>query len=346
MEITPGTFDDFIIAATEKDISDIHFIPERPAFYRDTKSGKLLPFADSDILSSQQIEDMLLCKKEFSDYKDKISLTGDIDASYAARFTNGKSINCRVNVFETHQGTAIAVRIFPTFIPSMNKLGLPGVVQNLIYRPNGLIIFTAPTGNGKTTSIASMLETINDNTSKRIITIEDPVEYVFNSKRSIISQREIGKNCSDFSAGLRAALREDPDIIMVGEMRDRDTILTAIAAAESGHLVFSTLHASNVVQAVDRIKQYFNGSEQEQIQMQFANAFQAVIAQKLFPRKDESGRVAAFEVLLSNDATRNLIRTGEAFQLPGYMTAKDGMFTMQYSIRELLMRGVIENGKT
>ncbi len=346
MGATPSIFDEFIIRAAEKDIRDIHFIPDQPVYYRDITTGGLRPFTDCEATTNGDISNLLASTKVFHNYQERLQVTGDMDASYEVRLPSGQSVNCRINIFTTHQGTAIAVRIFPTFIPSMNILGLPGVVQNLIHRPNGLIIFTAPTGNGKTTSIASMLETINDNAAKRIITIEDPVEYVFKSKQSVISQREIGTNCPDFATGLRSALREDPDIIMVGEMRDRDTILTAIAAAESGHLVFSTLHAGNVVQAVDRVKQYFNGSEQEHIQAQFANAFQAVIAQKLLPRKDKHGRVAAFEVLLNTDATKNLIRTGDAFRLPAYMTQKDGMITMEYSIKDLLMRGVIENGQT
>lgn len=343
MSIVRPTLDDYIVHAAEKDISDLHFVPNQLVYYRDTTTGKLCILEGSQGMSSEDIRGLLF---QNATIKSKINNfnAGDIDISLTTDTANG-AVHSRLNLFFTHDGIAAAIRIFPSFIPSMNKLGLPGVVQNLIHKPYGLIVFTAPTGNGKTTSIASMLETINDNEAKRIITIEDPVEYVFTSKQSVISQREVGESCKTFAEGLRASLREDPDIIMVGEMRDRETILTAISAAESGHLVFSTLHAGNTVQAIDRIKQYFSGSEQEQIQAQFANAFQAVVAQKLIPRKDNHGRVAAFEVLLNNDATRNLIRIGEAFRLPGYMNLKDGMFTMKYSINDLQMRGVIENGQ-
>ena len=341
--VSPVQLNDYITIAAERDISDLHFIPEHPVFYRDTNTGKICPFADNRRLSLENIINLINQNSAIKSKMDGSSI-GDIDVSLTTSTERG-DIHSRLNLFFTHDGPALAVRIFPNFIPSMNKLGLPGVVQNLIRKSHGLIVFTAPTGNGKTTSIASMLETINDNEAKRIITIEDPVEYVFSSKQSVISQREIGKDCKSFSEGLRASLREDPDIIMVGEMRDRETILTAISAAESGHLVFSTLHAGNTVQAIDRIKQYFNGNEQEQIQAQFANSFRAVVAQKLIPRKDGHGRVAAFEVLLNNDATRSLIRTGEAFRLPGYMNLKDGMFTMKYSINDLQMRGVIDNGQ-
>ena len=343
MSIVRPTLDDYIVHAAEKDISDLHFVPDQPVYYRDTTTGKLRILDGSQGMSSEDIRGLLF---QNATIKRKIAHfnAGDIDISLTTDTANG-AVHSRLNLFFTHKGIAVAIRIFPSFIPSMNKLGLPGVVQNLIRKPYGLIVFTAPTGNGKTTSIASMLETINDNEAKRIITIEDPVEYVFTSKQSVISQREVGTSCKTFAEGLRAALREDPDIIMVGEMRDKETILTAISAAESGHLVFSTLHAGDTVQAIDRIKQYFSGSEQEQIQAQFANAFQAVVAQKLIPRKDKQGRVAAFEVLLNNDATRNLVRIGEAFRLPGYMNLKDGMFTMKYSINDLQMRGVIENGQ-
>lgn len=250
-------------------------------------------------------------------------------------------IRTRINLFRSNSGLCAVLRLLKSDIPSMNQLGLPMAVQNLIHKEHGLVLFTAATGNGKSTSIAALLAAINATQTKRIITIEDPVEYLHCNSKSIISQREVGRDVKDFASGLRSALREDPDIIMIGEMRDRETILAAVAAAESGHLVFSTLHSADVIQAADRILQYFPASQQEIIQMQFANAFEAVIAQKLLLRKDKNGRVAAFEVLLKTDATKNLIRTGNSFNLRTYMPLKEGMQTMNYSIGELKRKGII-----
>lgn len=270
------------------------------------------------------------------DMRERFDRQGDVDFGLSFEHPQtGAAIHARINLFDSIKGLCLSIRLLSDTIPDMPTLRIPTSVQALTAVPFGLILFTAPTGNGKSTSIASLLQYINVTQARRIITVEDPVEYRLSSAQSLVSQREIGRNCSSFAQGLKAALREDPDVILVGEMRDRETILTALAAAETGHLVFSTLHAGNVVQAVDRLKQYFQSSEQEQIQAQFANAFQAVVAQKLLPRKDEKGRIAAFEVLLRNEATVNVIRTGKAFALPGYMSIRDGMQTMADSIQHL-----------
>lgn len=273
--------------------------------------------------------------------KGNLYTTGDADFSYHCYLKNGTVLSTRVNIFKSANGLEGAVRIMPGAIPSMDILGLPTIIKELTAKPNGLILFTAPTGNGKTTSIASIIENINKTAAKRIITIEDPVEYVYTQQKSLISQRNIGDDTVSFAQGLKSALREDPDIIMVGEMRDKETISTALAAAETGHLVFSTLHSGNVVQAIDRLTQYFTANEQNQILNELANSFLAIIAQKLLPRKDNNDRVAAFEVLLNTQATNNLIRSGKAYTLEGYMNSNQGMQTMQEAINSLITRGII-----
>ena len=187
-----------------------------------------------------------------------------------------------------------------------------------------------------------MLDLINNERRCHIITLEDPVEYVHTAKKSILSQREIGQSVVSFASGLKAALRQDPDVILVGEMRDQETVEIALSAAESGHLVLSTLHTANVIEAIDRILQYFPDSRQAQIKLQLANCFEGIIAQKLFPRKPQPGRVAAVEILIRTPAVTNLIRSGEAFRLKDYMRSSDGMQTMEDAIEDLQRRAVID----
>lgn len=310
--------------------SDIHLLPASPVYYRNNTG-------DIAILSRQYINANEIKAYFLSIATDEqLNKNGDIDLAVSIA-----NIRCRINFFYEQRGLAAVIRLLANKPPKMNEIGLPLSVKNLINKNNGLILFTAPTGNGKSTSIAAMLETINQTKHKRIITIEDPVEYLYTNKASIISQREINRNVVDFANGLHSALREDPDIIMIGEMRDQETILAAIAAAESGHLVFSTLHSADVIQAIDRITQYFSAKQQEIVQSQLSNAFEAIVAQKLIPRKDGQGRIAAFEVLLQTEATKNIIRTGNTYTLRSYMTSKDGMQTMDYSIKELKNKGII-----
>ena len=315
-------------------IADLHIIPQEYIFCRN-QNGVIEPFT-KEPYTVEQIKSLLSAIAP--DYIQILqsSAKGDIDKSYSI---NG--IRCRVNIYKTMRGICATIRILAGNIPSMTELGLPVVVQNLIHKDHGLILFTASTGNGKSTSIASMLEAINETQKKRAILIEDPIEYIYETKQSVFSQREVGRDVEDFATGLRAALREDPDIIMIGEMRDRETISAALTAAESGHLVFSTLHSADCIQATDRILQYFPSSQHDIIAAQFANALEAVIAQKLLPRKRREGRVAAFEVLLRTPAIQNLIRTGKTFNLHTYMTRNEGMMTMNESVNDLARRGVI-----
>ena len=292
------------------------------------KESRDVPFSSDEIQAF--IEKELLSDSQHKEFQS----AGSADAGYSFLSQDSLRIRCRVNAFRDANGTALAFRIIQNRIPSLRKLRIPAPVQELRHRSHGMIILTGPTGSGKTTTIASLLEAINEESPVHIITIEQPIEYQFDMKQAVISQREVGRDCISFLDGLRASLRQDPDIILIGEMRDAETITTALAAAETGHLVFTTLHSANVVEAIDRLVQYFPAERHKEIRNELANCFLAIVAQKLLPAQT-GGRVAAFEVLLSTDATKNVIRTGQGFRIQDYMHHEDGMQTMQESIRGL-----------
>ena len=254
-----------------------------------------------------------------------------------------KEINntrCRINVFQNANGPALAIRVLNNSITPMMKLRIPLSVQRLTQESHGLIIFSGPTGSGKTTSIASFLDEVNQKYPKHIISIEDPIEIVHTPIKSLISQREVGYHCKGYLQGLKSALREDPDIIFIGEMRDSETVQTALTAAETGHLVLTTLHSANAIEAIDRLTQFFPIAAHNQVVNQIANCMKGIIAQKLLLKADNQGRVAAYEVLLNTDATRNLIRQGNIHKLSEYM-CRDGMQTMEASIQGLKDMGII-----
>lgn len=272
----------------------------------------------------------------------QLEKAGDTDVAYTCKSTLvNKILRARVNVYRDHRGLSFAFRIINEKIPTMQDLMLPIGLRNLIKKKHGFIAITGPTGSGKTTSLAAMLNEINETQYANIITLEDPIEYIYPVLCSLVSQREVGRDCSSFAVGLKAALRQDPDVIFVGEMRDAETIATALAAAETGHLVFTTLHTANVIEAVDRMLQYFPAVQQKQIQAQLANCFEGIVAQQLIPKKDGRGRVAAFEVLLKTSATENLIRNGETFQVKDYLRPEYGMLTMEASIKALHERRIL-----
>lgn len=331
-----NTLDTLIQLAAEKDASDLHILPHAKPTAR-LFNGTFFSFneqVDTESLAASLLRDAGLSER-FHDF-------GDVDISRQIPCTDGKRfLRARINVFKELNGIGLAVRLLPSYAPTIAELGLPTIVHMLLEKAHGLILFSAPTGNGKSTSIAALLETLAQRGNKRIITIEDPIEYRLSNGKGLVSQREVGTHCPDFSQGLKAALREDPDVLMVGEMRDTDTIQTALMAAETGHLVFSTLHAPTTSQAVDRLTQYFPAEARGQILAQFANAFLAILAQKLFPRIDKQGRCAAFEVLLNTPAIANLIRQGKTYELTGYMSRQSGMQTMEDAVANLRCRGVI-----
>lgn len=250
----------------------------------------------------------------------------------------------RVNVFKQRGAAALALRLVGTDIPTPGSLGIPESVVDLYNRKRGMILVTGPTGSGKSTTLAALIDKINSERDAHIITLEDPIEYLHKHKKSIVNQREIGADTRSFSDALRAALREDPDVILVGEMRDLDTISIAIRAAETGHLVLSTLHTIGAANTVDRIVDVFPPHQQQQIRVQLSGVLEAIISQQLIPTADGQGRVAAFEVLHATYPARNLIRENKAYQLPSVMqTARAiGMITMDDAIMGLYTDGVID----
>ncbi len=250
----------------------------------------------------------------------------------------------RVNAFKQRGSIAMAFRVVGTDVPSPEVLGVPESVIDLYQRKRGLILVTGPTGSGKSTTLAAIIDKINSSRDAHIITLEDPIEYLHPHKLSMVNQREIGIDSESYASALRAALREDPDVILVGEMRDFETISVAITAAETGHLVLSTLHTNSAASTVDRVIDVFPPHQQQQIRIQFANVLEAVISQQLIPTANGAGRVAAFEVMHANHAVRNLIRESKSHQLDSVMQTnrKMGMMTMDEAIGQLYLAGKID----
>ncbi len=249
----------------------------------------------------------------------------------------------RVNVFHQRETLSGAFRLIPHEIKTLEELGLPSSLHQLTEKPRGMVLLTGPTGSGKSTTLAAMIDEINRTRSEHVLTIEDPIEFVHKHKRCVVNQREIGPDAVSFAEGLRAALRQDPDVILLGEMRDLETIATALTAAETGHLVFGTLHTQSASSTVDRIIDVFPAEQQEQVRIQIAGSLQGVVTQALLPTADGQGRVAALEILFPDDAVRNLIRQGKVEQIYSIMQtgASRGMQTMEQALAELTLRGVV-----
>jgi twitching motility protein PilT len=274
-----------------------------------------------------------------NEQRKRLETDWQIDLSYAipnkSRF--------RVNAFFQRASIGAVMRTIPSDIPRLEELGLPQVLLDFTRKPRGFVLVTGPTGSGKSTSLAAMIDRINEERHEHILTIEDPIEFLHRHKGCIVNQREIGVDAVSFAEGLRGALRQDPDVILVGEMRDLETIATAMTAAETGHLVFGTLHTQSAPGTIDRIIDVFPPEQQEQVRVQIAGSLQGVITQALLPTADGGGRVPALEILLPDDAVRNLIRQGKVEQIYSVMqtgTAK-GMVTMEQSLAELIIRGVV-----
>ncbi|MGZ8762067.1 MAG: type IV pilus twitching motility protein PilT, partial [Acidimicrobiia bacterium] len=269
---------------------------------------------------------------------EEFTVTGDADLSYEvpglARF--------RVNLFRQQRGSGAVFRIIPTKIMTLDQLGLPEPVRRLAAMESGLVLVTGPTGSGKSTTLAAIIDLINETKNFHVITIEDPIEFVHPNKKCLVHQREIGTHATSFAEALKAAGREDPDLVLVGEMRDLETIQFALTIAETGHLVFATLHTNDAAQAIDRISDVFPADRQDQIRVQLAACLAGVVSQRLIPKADE-GMVAAFEVLIANNAMRNLIREGKTHQIRNVVASgmKDGMKTLESSLSELVAAGLI-----
>lgn len=255
----------------------------------------------------------------------------------------GRRHRFRVNVYWQKQAVTAALRPIPEKIPALDELGLPDNVKALARARQGLVLVTGPTGHGKTTTQAAVIDLINNERACHIVTVEDPIEYVHSHKRSIVDQREVGFDTKSFANGLKYVLRQDPDVILIGEMRDLETIRAALTAAETGHLVFATLHTNDAIQSVDRVIDVFPGGEQQQIRFQLSMTLLAIISQRLLPRADNTGRVLACEVLQNNTAIANLIREGKTHQVYSVLETgfKEGMQTMDRSLKTLYKKGLI-----
>ncbi len=327
---------DLLVLAKQAGASDLHLTVGIPPKMR--LNGELVPVPDAPVLSRDDLHEMVyevLTDEQKSRLEEHWDLDFSVELQNLGRF--------RVNAFRHRLGEGIVFRVIPSRIKSLEELGLPPVLGELALKDRGLILVTGPTGSGKSTTLAAMVDLINDRRTCHVITIEDPIEFVHEHRRSVINQREVGMNAKSFAQALRAALREDPDVILVGELRDLETISMALTAAETGHLVMATLHTSSAAKTIHRIIDVFPSAQQEQIRVQLAESLLAVVAQTLLPTTDGKGRVAAVEVLVATPAVRNMIRENKVHQLPSAIQtgSKDGMQSLDQALRNLLKAGKI-----
>jgi twitching motility protein PilT len=329
-------FAEVITRMTEERASDVHLSPGfRPAI---RVRGRIMPLEDYAPLTPQETRDTVYSLLN-DDQRKRFESNKQLDLAYAvpgvARF--------RVNCFFQRGSISAAFRRIPHEIPQLNELGLPPVLEEFTRKPRGFVLVTGPTGSGKSTSLAAMLDIINREREEHILTIEDPIEFLHRHHKCIVNQREIGADAEDFSLALKSALREDPDVILVGEMRDLETMATALTAAETGHLVFATLHTQSTAQTVDRIIDIFPAEQQAQVRMQLSIGLQGIVTQQLLPTADGQGRVVACEVLVPTPAVRNLIREGKTHQIYSAIQTSGslGMQTMDAHLAQLVRMGKI-----
>lgn len=327
---------DILKASYEAKASDIHIVINKPPMVR--VNGKIKPLQDFPVLGPEDSKALIygmLFQDQISRFEERLELDFSYNVPGIGRF--------RVNVLSQKNGIEAVMRLIPTKIPTPRELRISDAVISLTSLPRGLILVTGPTGCGKSTTIASLLNVINMERHDHILTIEDPIEFVFENINCIVRQREVGTNTKSFSDALKHALRQDPDIILVGEMRDLETISLALTAAETGHLVFATLHTQDAPQTVDRIIDVFPPYQQQQIRIQLAATLKAVICQQLIPKLDGRGRVAAREVMIVTPAISNLIREGKTHQIYSTIetSAKKGMCTLETSLAELVKERLI-----
>jgi twitching motility protein PilT len=330
------SIDDLLEQMVTRNASDLHLsVGSAPAM---RVNGKVERMPDVPALTADDTQ-QLLYRILSSEQQKNLEIKRQIDMSHSipglARF--------RVNIYFQREALAAAFRLIPEELKTLEELGLPSTLHEFADKPRGLIVVTGPTGSGKTTTLAALIDEINRTRAEHILTIEDPVEFVHRHKRCIVNQREIGPDATTFGEALRAALRQDPDVILLGEMRDLETIGTALTAAETGHLVFGTLHTQSAPGTIDRMIDVFPAEQQEQVRVQIASSLQGVITQTLLPTADGTGRVAALEILIPDDAVRNLIRQGKIEQVYSVMqtATSRGMQTMEQALAELTLRGVI-----
>jgi twitching motility protein PilT len=331
------SIDDLLEQMVAHNASDLHVTTETPPVIR--VRGEIQRLDSYDPLSSEDTQ-QLLYRILSSERQKHLEIKRQLDFSHSipglARF--------RVNVYFQRESVAAAFRLIPTELKTLEELGIPASLHQLAERPRGIVLVTGPTGSGKSTTLAALIDEINRNRSEHILTVEDPIEFLHRHKRCIVNQREIGPDATSFAEALKAALREDPDVILVGEMRDLETISTALTAAETGHLVFGTLHTQSAPSTIDRIIDVFPPEQQEQVRIMIAMSLQGVVTQTLIPTADGAGRVPALEILLPDDAVRNLIRQGKVEQIYSVMqtnTAK-GMQTMEQALANLIQHRTVK----
>ena len=316
--------------------SDLHLSVGSIPMVRIHGIMKKLQLPSMDLSTMEKIRDDVLNDNQKKIFKEKL----EIDFSTAL----GSEGRFRVNFFNQINGLSAVFRTIPSDIKSSEELGIPPLMNQLAMKEKGLVLLTGPTGSGKSTTLAAMIDHVNENKSCHIITIEDPVEYFHKSKNSLINQRELGQSTHSFTNALRSALREDPDVILVGEMRDLETIQLALTAAETGHLVLSTLHTSSAVKTIDRIIDVFPSGQKSQIRSMLSESLLAVIAQKLLQNREKNGRIPASEVMIANHAVRNLIREDKIYQIPTLIQSggQEGMQSLDQDLQRLLQQGKIE----
>jgi twitching motility protein PilT len=328
--------DQFLQYAQSAEASDIHLCTGAVPHWR--RFGVLCPvFPDAEPFTAEQTFS-LACSFLDAEQLEQIRARGDIDFAYSAEFGR-----FRASIVRQRVGTDLVFRVIHNKLRTLAELGLPQTLKNLTEYHNGLVLVTGPVGSGKSTTLAALVEEINQNRNDHIITLEDPIEYPIPSAGCHVTQREVRTHTKSFAAALRGALREDPDIIMVGEMRDLETIQLAISASETGHLVLGTLTTGNAARTLDRVLDVFPSDQRDQIRVMVSESLRGIVSQQLIPRADGSGRVLALEVLTNNSAVGNLIRDGKTFMLPGVIQTgrKAGMKLMDDSLMELLNQGII-----
>jgi twitching motility protein PilT len=336
MTMLTYSIDDLLEQMVAYGASDLHVTVGTPPAMR--LRGQLERLPDHPPLTPDDTQ-QLLYRILSSEQQKHLEIKRQLDFAYGvpgvARF--------RVNVFFQRESLGAAFRVIPHDIKTLEELGLPGSLHALTEKPRGIVLVTGPTGSGKSTTLAAIVDEINRSRSEHILTIEDPIEFIHKHKRCIVNQREVGPDTVSFGEALRAALRQDPDVILLGEMRDLETISTALTAAETGHLVFGTLHTQSASSTVDRIIDVFPAEQQDQVRIQLAGSLQGVVTQTLLPTADGTGRIAALEILFPDDAVRNLIRQGKVEQIYTIMQtgSAKGMQTMEQSLADLVLRRVV-----
>jgi twitching motility protein PilT len=336
MDASPISIDDLLARSAEAGASDLHLVPGAPPAVR--IRGELTYLDDLGRLSPDATRTMLY-RILSTEQQKQLEVSRQLDFSHGvpglARF--------RVNVHFQRGSLAAAFRHVPEELRTLEELALPASLRDLAMQPRGLVLVTGPTGSGKSTTLAAMVDEVNREKAHHILTVEDPIEFVHRHKRCVVTQREIGTDAPTFADALRAGLRQDPDVILLGEMRDLETIATALTAAETGHLVLATLHTQSAPSTIDRVIDVFPPGQQEQVRMQLANTLQGVVTQTLLPTADGTGRVVCLEILFPDDAVRNLIRQGKVEQIYSVMqtSTQRGMQTMEHGLTELIRKRVV-----